>query len=54
MINIFLVFIDSYFSSSYRATMATYGNCPGEDRLCRWVSHPLSYYERKVRRERGG
>ncbi len=36
------------------ATMATYGNCPGEDSLCRWVSHPLSYYERKVRRERGG
>ena len=34
------------------ATMATYGNCPGMDRLCRWVSHPLSYYERKV--EKGG
>jgi DNA primase large subunit len=32
------------------ATMATYGNCPGEDRLCRWVNHPLSYYERKVKR----
>lgn len=36
------------------ATMATYGNCPGEDRLCRWVNHPLSYYERKVKRGRGG
>ena len=31
------------------ATMATYGNCPGEDELCRRISHPLSYYERKVR-----
>jgi len=36
------------------ATMATYGNCPGEDRLCRWINHPLSYYERKVKRSRGG
>jgi len=31
------------------ATMATYGNCPGEDELCRRVRHPLSYYERKIR-----
>ena len=30
------------------ATMTTYGNCPGEDELCRRVGHPLSYYERKV------
>jgi len=36
------------------ATMATYGNCPGEDRLCRWVNHPLSYYERKLKRGGGG
>jgi DNA primase large subunit len=36
------------------ATMATYGNCPGEDRLCRWINHPLSYYERKVKRGGGG
>lgn len=36
------------------ATMATYGNCPGEDRLCRWVSHPLSYYERKVKKGGSG
>jgi DNA primase large subunit len=34
-------------------TMATYGNCPGEDRLCRWVNHPLSYYERKLKWGRG-
>lgn len=44
--------------TSYRppscATMATYGNCPGEDRLCRWVNHPLSYYERKLKRGGGG
>jgi DNA primase large subunit len=31
------------------ATMATYGNCPGEDELCRKIRHPLSYYERRIR-----
>jgi len=31
------------------ATMATYGNCPGEDELCRKIHHPLSYYERRMR-----
>jgi len=31
------------------ATMATYGNCPGEDELCRRIRHPLSYYERRLR-----
>jgi DNA primase large subunit len=31
------------------ATMTTYGNCPGEDELCRRIRHPLSYYERKVK-----
>jgi DNA primase large subunit len=31
------------------ATMATYGNCPGEDELCRRIRHPLSYYERRMR-----
>ncbi|HNR57201.1 MAG TPA: DNA primase large subunit PriL [Methanothrix sp.] len=36
------------------ATMATYGNCPGMDSLCRWVNHPLSYYERKLKRGGGG
>jgi DNA primase large subunit len=30
------------------ATMTTYGNCPGEDELCRRIRHPLGYYERKV------
>ena len=30
-------------------TMATYGNCPGEDELCRKIRHPLSYYERRLR-----
>lgn len=30
------------------ATMATYGNCPGEDDLCRRVRHPLSYYEKRA------
>ncbi len=31
------------------ATMATYGNCPGEDELCRRIRHPLSYYERRIK-----
>lgn len=31
------------------ATMATYGNCPGEDDLCRRIKHPLSYYERRLK-----
>ncbi|HPT36890.1 MAG TPA: DNA primase large subunit PriL [Methanothrix sp.] len=31
------------------ATMATYGNCPGEDELCKRIRHPLSYYERRIR-----
>ncbi len=31
------------------ATMATYGNCPGEDDLCRRIRHPIGYYERRLR-----
>jgi DNA primase large subunit len=31
------------------ATMATYGNCPGEDELCRRIRHPMSYYERRIK-----
>jgi DNA primase large subunit len=31
------------------ATMATYGNCPGEDELCKRIRHPLSYYERRIK-----
>ncbi|OPY44281.1 MAG: DNA primase large subunit [Methanosaeta sp. PtaU1.Bin028] len=31
------------------ATMATYGNCPGENATCRHVRHPLSYYQRRMR-----
>jgi DNA primase large subunit len=31
------------------ATMLTYGNCPGEDELCRRIRHPLGYYERRIR-----
>src|SRR5512136_153189 len=33
------------------ATMATYGNCPGEDELCRQIRHPLSYYERRIKQK---
>lgn len=36
------------------ATMATYGNCPGEDDLCRRIRHPLSYYERRSRMLKAG
>jgi len=31
-------------------TMMTYGNCPGQDQLCRKIRHPLSYYEARIRR----
>lgn len=31
------------------ATMTTYGNCPGEDELCKRIRHPLGYYERRIR-----
>lgn len=34
------------------ATMATYGNCPGEDELCRRIRHPLSYYRSEIKRAR--
>ncbi|MDD2665476.1 MAG: DNA primase regulatory subunit PriL [Methanocellales archaeon] len=30
------------------ATMATYGNCFGKERICDWVSHPLSFYRKKL------
>ena len=30
------------------ATMKTYGNCYGEDELCKRINHPLGYYSRKV------
>lgn len=29
------------------ATMATFGNCIGKNRLCDKISHPLNYYRRK-------
>ena len=30
------------------ATMATYGNCFGKEQICEWVSHPLSFYRKKL------
>jgi DNA primase large subunit len=30
------------------ATMITFGNCVGRDRLCERVSHPLGYYRKKM------
>jgi DNA primase large subunit len=35
------------------ATMMTYGNCPGEDQLCRRIRHPLGYYEARRRSMEG-
>jgi len=29
-------------------TMRTYGNCVGNDELCERITHPLSYYKRKL------
>jgi len=36
------------------ATMATYGNCPGEEGMCKWVNHPLNYYRRKAAKKARG
>jgi DNA primase large subunit len=32
------------------STMATYGNCPGEDDLCKRIRHPMSYYRRGIKK----
>jgi DNA primase large subunit len=29
-------------------TMRTYGNCIGNDEVCERITHPLSYYKRKL------
>lgn len=34
------------------ATMSTYGNCPGKEKLCKWVNHPLNYYRKAIRRKK--
>ena len=31
------------------STMKSYGICPGPDRLCETITHPLSYYRKKTR-----
>ena len=31
------------------STMKSYGICPGPDRLCETITHPLSYYRKKAR-----
>ena len=31
------------------ATMRTYGNCTGSDDICEKVTHPLTYYKRKLK-----
>ncbi|VVB90240.1 DNA primase large subunit PriL [uncultured archaeon] len=36
------------YKSPSCATMITYGNCFGKERLCDRISHPLSYYRRKA------
>lgn len=32
-------------------TMITYGNCNGKNRMCEWVTHPLSYYRKALSRQ---
>src|SRR5207249_11011424 len=34
------------------ATMKSYGICPGPDRICLTIKHPLSYYRVKGRERR--
>lgn len=41
------------YSTPECATMKSYGLCPGPDALCLTIRHPLSYYRKKSRAERG-
>jgi DNA primase large subunit len=34
------------YTSPSCKTMTTYGNCYGKDKLCEYVSHPLTYYRK--------
>lgn len=36
------------YTSPSCATMVTYGNCYGKERLCSRITHPLSYYRKKA------
>lgn len=36
------------YKSPSCATMTTYGNCYGKEKLCEKISHPLSYYRKKA------
>lgn len=38
------------YTSPSCKTMTTYGNCFGKDRLCDYVSHPLTYYRKSASR----
>jgi DNA primase large subunit len=38
------------YTSPSCKTMTTYGNCYGKDRLCDYVSHPLTYYRKSASR----
>jgi len=38
------------YTSPSCKTMTTYGNCYGKDRLCEYVSHPLTYYRKAAAR----
>jgi len=37
------------YTSPSCKTMITYGNCYGRDKLCDYVSHPLTYYRKSAR-----
>ncbi len=36
------------YTSPSCSTMATYGNCFERDKICSFVTHPLSYYRKKI------
>jgi DNA primase large subunit len=40
------------YTSPGCSTMETYGNCNWKDKMCRSISHPLSYYRKRSARKR--
>jgi DNA primase large subunit len=37
------------YTSPSCSTMATYGNCIDRDKICSYITHPLSYYRKKIK-----
>jgi DNA primase large subunit len=40
------------YTSPGCSTMETYGNCNWKDKMCKYISHPLSYYRKRSARKR--